>query len=128
CLEKADGRVCSLRRLIGIEPEIIERAPANRIGVGIVRKSFRRPSQRIGSLSGSPRSAAKSSVVLCAVICPAGMLRWRVKPDVSDVNSSSQRHAEGLNCAIQVLVIEGILIVPDASSGIGHLIAHEPNT
>jgi hypothetical protein len=51
-----------------------------------------------------------------------------VKPDVTDTDSGSQRHAERLNRTIQILVVEGILIVPDASRRVGHLVTHEPDT
>ena len=48
------------------------------------------------------------------------MLRRRVKPDVADVNSSSQRHTERLNRPIKVLVIHGIFIMPDPRRGVGY--------
>ena len=51
-----------------------------------------------------------------------------MKPDVTEVNSSAQRHTERLNRAIKVHVIEGVLVVPDASSGVGHFVTHKPNT
>lgn len=51
-----------------------------------------------------------------------------MKSDVTNIDSRSQRYAEGLNGAIEVLVIEGILIVPNAVVGPRHFIAHEPDT
>jgi hypothetical protein len=54
------------------------------------------------------------------------MLRWRVKPDVADVRSA-YGHAEGLNGPIEVLVIERVLIVPDASRGVCDFVTHEPD-
>jgi len=50
-----------------------------------------------------------------------------VKVDVAYVNCRSQWHAKGLNAAIQVLVIQGILVVPDSSSWIADFITHKPN-
>src|SRR4026209_650568 len=50
-----------------------------------------------------------------------------MKSDATNVHSSSQRYAEGLNRAIQVHVKERILIVPDSSRRISYSIAHEPN-
>ena len=50
-----------------------------------------------------------------------------MKPDVTDIDSRSQRHAERLNGAIEVLVIEGVFIVPDAGSWSCHLVTHEPD-
>src|SRR6266498_1017799 len=55
------------------------------------------------------------------------MLWWRMKSDVTDVYPYSQRHAKGLNSAIQVLVIQGVLVVPNSSRWVGHLVAHKPN-
>lgn len=50
-----------------------------------------------------------------------------MKPDVTDVDSRSYGHGEGLNPAIEVLVIERILIVPDSSRRAGYFVAHEPD-
>ena len=51
-----------------------------------------------------------------------------MKVNVTDANSSAQRHTKRLNRAIKVHVKERILVMPDASIGVGHLIAHEPDT
>jgi len=114
--------------LIGVEPEIIKRAPANRVRVLILHKGFAVPCQRVGSLGRSPRGAAKSLAVKRAIVCPSRMLRRRVKFDVADVNPRSQRHAERLNGAVEVFVKQRVLIVPDSRRRIGHLVTHEPNT
>ena len=50
-----------------------------------------------------------------------------MKTDVADVYPGCERHAKGLNAAVEVLVIQGILIVPDPSSGIRHFVPHKPN-
>jgi hypothetical protein len=41
---ETDGRSSSPRRLVSIEPEIIQRAPSDRIRIRIVGKGFRAPS------------------------------------------------------------------------------------
>jgi hypothetical protein len=105
CLEVADHCKGVLRRLIGVKPEIIKRAPPNRICVLILRKCFTVPSYGIGRLSHSPGSTAVTLIVKRAVICPAGLLRRRVKADIANVHSRSQRHTERLNPPIQILVI-----------------------
>jgi hypothetical protein len=51
-----------------------------------------------------------------------------VKPDVTDVNPRSYRHTERLNPAIEVLIIESVLIVPDPCRRIGYFVPHEPDT
>jgi hypothetical protein len=51
-----------------------------------------------------------------------------VKFHVTDVDPGSQRHAERLDGAIEVFVIERVLIMPDSSRRVGHFVAHEPNT
>ena len=114
--------------MVGIEPKIIKRAVANCICVLIGRKGFRAPSDRVCVLGNIPRRAAIPGISLGAIMCNARMLRRHVKPDVTDTDSGSQRHAERLNRTIQILVIEGILIVPDASRRVGHLVTHEPDT
>jgi len=113
--------------LIGIEPEIIQRAEADSVGVLILRKSFRVPSDRTSVLHNSPRSTAITLIVERAVVCPAGFLTRGVKPDVRDVYSGCERHAEGLDPAVEVLVVQRVFIVPDASSRVADFVAHKPN-
>ena len=50
-----------------------------------------------------------------------------MESDVAHVNSAVQRHAEGLNSAVEVHVKQGILIVPHAGRGVGYFVAHQPN-
>jgi len=112
--------------LIGIKPKVIQRGKANGVGVLILCKSFRAPRYRTGRLN-TPRRAAISSISLGAIICPTGFLTRGVKPNVRDVYSGSDRHAERLDRAIKVLVIERVFVVPNAGGRIGHLVTHEPN-
>src|SRR4029453_12488347 len=56
------------------------------------------------------------------------MLRWGMKPDVAYINSRSQRHAEGLNGAIEILVIQSVFIVPNSRRRVGHFVTHKPNS
>ena len=126
-LEVADHRICFLWRLIGVKPEIIKCTPANRIGVLILRKGFTVPSYGIGRLSHSPWSTAVTLVVKRAVICPAGLLRRRMKADVTYVDTWPQRHTKRLDSSVQVLVIQGILIVPESWTWIGHFVSHKPD-
>ena len=58
---------------------------------------------------------------------PAGMLRRRVKLDVTDIDSRSQRHAEGLDGAVQVHVKKSILIVPHSSREVCYFVTHVPD-
>ena len=114
--------------MIGVKSEVIQRAVANRIGVLVLRKRFRAPGDRACVLSNSPRRAAVSQVIERAIICPAGMLNWRMKSDVRDVCSWANRHAERLDRAIEILIVESIFIVPDAGTGVCYFEAHEPDT
>lgn len=113
--------------MIGIEPEIIQCAEANRVGVAILLNGFGIPRYGITGLSYSPRRAAVTLVVASAILGPAGMLRRRMKPDVRDVYSGSNGNAERFDRAIEVLVIKRILIVPDARSWITDLVTHKPD-
>jgi len=49
-----------------------------------------------------------------------------MKADVSDVGTWPQWHTKRLDSSVQVLVIQGILIVPDSGSWIGHFVSYEP--
>jgi hypothetical protein len=100
--------------LIGVEPEVIQCAPANRIRVLVLCKGLRRPANGIGRLGNRPWHTAVALVVKRAVVRKSRFLRGRVKVDVTYVYSNAQRHAERLNRAIQVLVINGVLIVPNS--------------
>src|ERR1700730_17122889 len=60
-------------------------------------------------------------------MCPTRLLNRRMKADVRDVYSGSNRHAKRLDRPIEILVVERVFIVPDASSGVGDFVAHEPD-
>jgi hypothetical protein len=75
-------------------------------------------------VSDSPGRAAETLVIKRAVVCPARFLRRRVKFDVTDI-LRFDRDAKGLNAAIEVFVVYGILIVIDSRRGIGDFVAHE---
>src|SRR5439155_23511220 len=119
-----------IRRLVGVEPEIVHCGEAYRIGVLISRKRFTVPCDRgvAGLVIVVPGYAAIPSVSLGAIMWPTGLLDRRMKSDVTDVDSSSYRHSERLNGSIEVLVIERVLIMPHASRWVGYLPAHEPDT
>ena len=112
--------------MIGVKPEIIQCAPANGVGVLILRKGFAVPCNRPGVLSDTPRLAAVTLVVKRVVVCPSRFLRWCMECDITDVGSSAQRHTEGLDRPIEVLVIQRILVVVDAGTWIGDFVTHKP--
>ncbi len=127
CLEEADHRTDSLRRLIRIKPEVIQRAEANRVGILILRKSLRAPGDRASVLHNSPRCAAITLIVKRTVVGPGRMLNRRMKSDVRDVCSGSKRDAERLDGAIEVLVIESVFVMVNTGRRVGHFVTHEPN-
>ena len=83
-LKKTWCRVGSLRWLVGIEPEVIQRAPANSLGILILRKRFCLPGYGASGLIDSPGGAAISMAIKSAVVWPARFLRRRVKSDVTN--------------------------------------------
>jgi len=78
-------------------------------------------------MSNIPRRAAITSVVICAIVCPAGFLRRRVKAYVTEEAARSQRYAEVLNPAIQILIINNVLVMPHSVIGSSHFVADEEN-
>ena len=114
--------------MVRIKAEVIKCAEANRVSVLILRKSFSAPCDRACVLDNIPWCAAISSIAGGAVMRPARMLRRGIETNVADVSSKSHRHAERLNGTIQVLVIDGIFIMPDTSRRVGYFKAHKPNT
>ena len=127
-LEESDGAIREIWRLVRIKTEIVESAKANCVRVLILRKSFCVPGNGACVLSNSPRHAAVSNISLCAIIRPAGVLNWRMEPNVRDIDSRSKRYGERLDRAIQVLIIERVFIMPDTGTGARYSEAHEPDT
>ena len=115
-----------MRWLISVEPEIIQRPKADRIGVLILGERLAIPGYGIASLSHSPGRATISLAVERAVVWPARFLRRRMEVDVTDVNSGSQRHAKGLNRTIEIHIVHGVFVVPHPRRRIGYLVAHKP--
>ena len=50
-----------------------------------------------------------------------------MKSDVTDGSSSSEGDHEGLDRAIEILVINRVFVMPDSSRGICDLVANEAN-
>ena len=117
CLEKAHGRVGTLWRLIGIEPEIVQCAEANGVCVGILGKGLTVPGHCARHLVWSPWIVAESCIADSSVVWEPRMVGRSMKSDVTNVDSGPERHAEGLNRAIEVLVVNGVLIMPHAADG-----------
>jgi len=113
--------------LIGVEPEIIQSAEANRVRVLVLRKCLAAPSNCSAGLSNTPGLAAVALVVKRAIVRPTGLLRWRMKFDVTDVRPRPEGHTKGLDRAIQVHVIKRILIVPNTGTRVSHFVTHKPN-
>jgi len=59
---------------------------------------------------------------------PAGLLGRGMKFDVANVDAWAQRHSERLNAAVEVLIIERVLIMPDSGRWVAHFVTHEPDT
>ena len=51
-----------------------------------------------------------------------------MKSDVTYVGSGPERHAEGLNRAIEVLVVNGVLVMPHAGRWIRYFVNNEGTT
>ena len=91
--------------MIAIEPKVIQRAPANRIRVLVLRERFSAPSDRAGVLRDSPGGAAVTLIIFRAVVCPTGLLWRSVEANATDVSAKTQWDTEGLNSTIQVLIV-----------------------
>ena len=79
--EEADRRVRSLWRTVGIETEIIQRAPAQRIGVWVLREGWRAP--------GSDRSRSHVTNGRKWGSCCAGPASQKGPPIYSDQIANS---------------------------------------
>ena len=56
------------------------------------------------------------------------MIRWGMKTDVTYVDSGAERHAEGLNRAIEILVVNGVLVMPHPGRWIRYFVNNEGTT
>ena len=87
-------------------------------------KGFGVPDYGVGNLAGTPRGAAIARISYRAVIRPGGFLRWSVKANIRDCGANSYRHTKRLDGAIEVLVVDGVFIMPDAGGRICHLVTY----
>src|SRR5881227_3577916 len=70
-LEETDHSKFILRRTVGIETEIIESTPADRICVWVLRKRLAAPSQRAPRYHRCPGGAAVAGVSRGSIVCPS---------------------------------------------------------
>src|SRR5882724_10535824 len=126
-LKVTDCTVGSLWRLVGIEPEVIQCAKADGIGILVCGKGFRAPGNHAATLIDCPRRATIPQIVESPVVWPPRFLRRRMEPEVTDIRATHW-HAKGSNSTIEVLVVKRILIVPDSGRRVGHLVTHEPDS
>src|SRR5262249_26501710 len=108
--------------------EVVQCAPANRIGILVLRKGFAIPSHRIRGLIETPGCAAIPSISLGTVMRPARMLRWSVETDIRQTWLENWKHNfKGLNGAVQIHVKESVLIVPYSGVRPCYLVTDEEN-
>ena len=124
-LKKANHCKFVLRRPVGVETEIIHRAPADRVRVLILGKGFRVPGQSARSYGRTPWGAAKSGVSERAIVCPSRMLRRRMKSDIEEPDSASIGYGKRLNRPVKVLVIDRILIMPKVRAYVRDFVGNE---
>ena len=117
----------TLRRCLRIEPKIIQRAPANRVRVLVLRERFAAPCDELDLLSNVPRGAAVTLVHECAIVCPAGFLGRRVKSNVANVDAREDLYVEVLNALVEILIVDGVLILPDSVIRPSNLVTDEEN-
>src|ERR1044072_1506966 len=104
----------------------MQRAPADGVRVLVLRERLRTPGQRARGLDRTPGRIAKACIPEGSIVGKGRMIARSVKADVAYGNSTTQGHPEELNRAIQVHIIDGILVVPDAGGWIRYLISNEP--
>ena len=91
-----------------------------------MRKGFRTPSHGREIVSESPGGAAISRVSDGAIVCPAGMLWRRVEIDkIQYWGEKWKNNFERLDRTIKILIVDGVLIVPDTGSGAGDFVTDE---
>ena len=76
----------------------------------------------------NPRIVAESCIADGSVVRETRMVRRGMKSDVTYVDSGPERHAEGLNRAIEVLVVNGVLVMPHAGGWVRYFVNDERAT
>ena len=114
--------------MIGIEPEIVQCAEANGVCVGILGKGLTVPGHCARHLVWNPRIVAESCIADGSVVRKTRMVWGSMKSDVTNVDSLPEWHAERLNRAIEVLVVNGVLVMPHAGRWIRYFINDERTT
>ena len=114
--------------MIGIEPEIVQCAKADGVCIRILGKRLAGPGQCARYLIRSPWIIAESCIADGSVVRETWMVRRGMKSDVTYVNSLPERYGERLNRAIEVLVVNGVLVTPHAGRWIGYFINNESTT
>ena len=112
------GRLESKRKLYNVPK-------TNRVRVLVLRKGLRAPAQSVGGLIRGPGSVAKSRVSHGSIVWKSRMIRRSVKPKIAHRDSGSQRHTEGLDRAIKILIVDGVFIMPNAGGWVRHLVDNE---
>ena len=125
CLEEADRRICSHGRTVGIETEIIQSPPTQRVRILVLLKGLRAPTQRVGGLTWGPDRVAVSSASLCSVVGNSRVVRRCVKLHIGQRSRASQGDTEGLDSAIQILVVDGVFIMPNPGGWVRHFVGNE---
>src|SRR5206468_8569650 len=82
--QETDHSKFILRRTVGIETEIIESTPAERICVWVLRKRLAAPSQRAPRYHRCPGGTAVARSSHDSIICPSRVLDQRMKTYISD--------------------------------------------
>src|SRR4029078_11451215 len=113
-LIETNDRIHGLRWPGRIKAIVVGGSPTQCIRVLILGNCRRIPAYEVRILIKRPGRVAVSGVAIRSIRWEARVIRWRVEPDVCDINSAAQWHHERLNPAIEVLVVDRILVVVDA--------------
>src|ERR1043165_4585421 len=111
--------------MVGIESKVIERAPANGVRVLVLGEGLRTPAYGADCLVRGPGSVAESRVPLGSIIGESGMIKRSVKANAGERDRASQGNGEGLDRAVEVLVIDRVLVMPDPGNRSRHFVGNE---
>ena len=89
---------------------------------------FAVPDQRARHLVWNPRIVAESCIADGSVVRETRMVGRSMKSDVTNVDSGPERHAEVLNRAIEILVVNRVLVMPHAGRRVRYFINDERTT
>jgi hypothetical protein len=123
-LKEADGCAGRDRWRIRVEPDVVQCTPTDGVRVLVLSEGLAAEHYSGIIKISCPWCAAIAGVVRRTVERISRLLRRSMKGHIAERDSGPSRQDERLNTAIEVLVVQSILIMPNTLRGVCHLVCN----